>query len=304
MIINDMIEADKSSENHCEQEMITVTIDRPIGSSHPDYPSIVYSLNYGYVEGIAAEDGQQQNAYVIGVDVPLDRFTGKKIAVIKRKECLGEKWVIAPENIPFTKQQIEEMIYFQEQYFDSSVEMLEDEMWDAYDENGQKLGYTVPRSMAKSLKDGEYHVIVMVYTVSENGRILVTQRSKNKTNPMKWEVTGGSILAGETPVCGAVRELKEETGIVRSKREMYEIYTCVDKKRHGIFHAFLNVTSEDTKIHLQMGETMNYQWLAYEDFEKLVLSDRFVGSEQERFIKNREKITALYSEVLRKNEVC
>jgi 8-oxo-dGTP pyrophosphatase MutT (NUDIX family) len=117
-------------------------------------------------------------------------------------------------------------------------------------------------------------------------------------------VTGGSILAGETPVRGAVRELKEETGIVKSADEMHEIYTCVDHKRHAIFHAFLNVTGQDTKIQLQMGETMNYQWLSYEDFVELVLSDRFICSEQERFKNNRVRITALYSEVLKKNEVC
>ena len=97
-----------------EDELYNVTIDRPIGSSHPDYPSMIYPVNYGYIEGIMAPDGEEQDAYVLGVDTPLDSFTGKRIAVIHRKDDIEEKWVIAPENIPYNKQQIEEMVYFQE----------------------------------------------------------------------------------------------------------------------------------------------------------------------------------------------
>ena len=192
-----------------DDELITVTVDRPIGSSHPDYPSLVYPVNYGYIEGVLTPGGEEQDAYIIGVDIPVDKFTGRKIAIIHRKDDVGDKWVVAPENMPYTKQQIEEMVYFQEQYYDSFVQMLNEEMWDACDAWENKLGYKVPRSMAKSLADGVFHVVVMIYTVTTDGRVLVTQRSQNKTNPLKWEVTGGSILAGETPQEGAVRELSE-----------------------------------------------------------------------------------------------
>ena len=39
-------------------------IDRPIGSHHPDYPDLIYPINYGYVEEVIAEDGDFQDAYV------------------------------------------------------------------------------------------------------------------------------------------------------------------------------------------------------------------------------------------------
>ena len=69
-------------------------------------------------------------------------------------------------------------LYFQEQYYDSFVQMLNEEMWDACDAWENKLGYKVPRSMAKSLADGVFHVVVMIYTVTTDGRVLVTQRSQ------------------------------------------------------------------------------------------------------------------------------
>lgn len=273
-----------------DDELITVTVDRPIGSSHPDYPSLVYPVNYGYIEGVLTPGGEEQDAYIIGVDIPVDKFTGRKIAIIHRKDDVGDKWVVAPENMPYTKQQIEEMVYFQEQYYDSFVQMLNEEMWDACDAWENKLGYKVPRSMAKSLADGVFHVVVMIYTVTTDGRVLVTQRSQNKTNPLKWEVTGGSILAGETPQEGAVRELSEETGITAQTSDLVQLYEYADYRRHSIYHSYVYVTQPDTKVTLQEGETMNYRWLSYKEFVELVESDRFVPSEQERFCTNRANI--------------
>ena len=94
---------------------------------------------------------------------------------------------------------------------------------DAYDANENKLGFEVRRSMAKSLPEGVYHIVVMVYTVTKTGKVLTTQRSRNKTNSLKWEVTGGSIISGETPRTGAVRELLEETGIKKSPEDLIEL---------------------------------------------------------------------------------
>ena len=56
-------------------------IDRPIGSSHPEYPDLVYPINYGYVKGIIAADGEEQDAYVLGTDKALETFEGKVIAI-------------------------------------------------------------------------------------------------------------------------------------------------------------------------------------------------------------------------------
>ena len=101
--------------------IVTVTIDRPLGSCHPKHPDIYYSVNYGYIEGIIAPDGEEQDAYILGVDIPLQTFTGEVIAVIHRKDDVEDKWVVAPEGMTFSQEEIEELTRFQEQYFDSEV---------------------------------------------------------------------------------------------------------------------------------------------------------------------------------------
>ena len=104
-------------------QTVTVTVDRPLGTYHPKHKDIYYPINYGYVEGIIAPDGEEQDAYILGVDEPIEQFTGKVIAIIHRFNDVEEKWVVAPEGQVFSKEEIWEQVKFQEQYFESEIRM-------------------------------------------------------------------------------------------------------------------------------------------------------------------------------------
>ena len=45
-----------------------------------------YPINYGYIEGVMAPDGEKQDAYILGVNEPVGKFTGKIIAIVYRKD--------------------------------------------------------------------------------------------------------------------------------------------------------------------------------------------------------------------------
>ena len=102
---------------------VKVIVDRPLGTYHPKYKDIFYTLNYGYVEGIIAPDGEEQDAYVLGVDKPLKEFTGVVVAVIHRLNDVEDKWIVAPEGIEFTKEEIMKEVEFQEKYFKTEIRM-------------------------------------------------------------------------------------------------------------------------------------------------------------------------------------
>lgn len=102
---------------------ITAIIDRPLGKPHPKHPDLIYPVNYGEVVGVMAPDGDWQDAYILGVDRPLATFTGRRIAVIRRRDDVETKWVLAPEGMTFTAEQIMAAVRFQEQYFDSYAEL-------------------------------------------------------------------------------------------------------------------------------------------------------------------------------------
>ena len=104
-------------------KIVTVTVDRPLGGRHPSHPDLVYPVNYGYLAGIPAPDGEDQDAYILGVDIPVAAFTGKVIAIIHRNDDAEGKWVVAPETAVFSEAEIRKLTWFQEQYFDSYVIM-------------------------------------------------------------------------------------------------------------------------------------------------------------------------------------
>ena len=103
--------------------IVKVIVDRPLGSVHPKHNDLIYTVNYGYVPGIIAPDGEEQDAYILGVDEPIDEFVGKVIAIIHRLNDIKDKWVVAPEGISFSKEDIIEKLAFQEKFFDIKVVM-------------------------------------------------------------------------------------------------------------------------------------------------------------------------------------
>ena len=104
-------------------KIVRVTVDRPLGSCHPNYKDIVYKVNYGYIEGIIAPDGEEQDAYILGVDAPVREYTGKIITIVHRLNDVEDKWIVAPEGVHFTKEEIIDQIKFQEQFFKYEIIM-------------------------------------------------------------------------------------------------------------------------------------------------------------------------------------
>ena len=86
------------------------------------------------------------------------------------------------------------------------------EIWDLYDKNKTLIGKTHTRG--DELPDGCYHLVVHVWIKNSLNQYLITQRAANrKTYPLMFENVGGSVLAGESSIQGAVREVKEEVGL-------------------------------------------------------------------------------------------
>lgn len=105
-------------------KIVEVVMDRPLGSAHPKHPSMIYPVNYGYIPGVMGGDGEEQDAYVLGINEPLERFTGRVIGVIHRRDDRETKWVVAPPGLRLHQAQIMEQVLFQEKYFRSWINAL------------------------------------------------------------------------------------------------------------------------------------------------------------------------------------
>ena len=92
-------------------------IDRPLGTSHPRHPDMIYPINYGYVEGVFAGDGAEQDIYLFGGDEPVQTYTGVVTAVYHRLNDNEDKWIVTPDGKCPSESGILSAIAFQEQYF-------------------------------------------------------------------------------------------------------------------------------------------------------------------------------------------
>ncbi|MDO4364950.1 MAG: inorganic pyrophosphatase [Clostridia bacterium] len=95
-----------------------------MGSFHPEHKDLFYPVNYGYIEGLFAGDGEEQDAYVLGIDEPVAEFSGKVTAVVHRTDDVEDKWIVVPDGVTFTVDEIEKTVRFQEKYFSYTIELL------------------------------------------------------------------------------------------------------------------------------------------------------------------------------------
>lgn len=99
---------------------VTVKMDRPLGSKHPKYGH-EYPVNYGFIPNTKAPDGSEIDAYVLGIDKPVQEFTGTCIAIIHRTNDDDDKLIVVPEGQDFSDEQIRQLTHFQEQWFESDI---------------------------------------------------------------------------------------------------------------------------------------------------------------------------------------
>jgi inorganic pyrophosphatase len=99
---------------------VTIKIDRPMGSRHPR-KGFIYPVNYGFVPNTKAPDGDEIDAYVLGIFEPMEEFTGACIAIVHREDDDDDKLVLAPKEREFSDEQITALTEFQERFFKSVI---------------------------------------------------------------------------------------------------------------------------------------------------------------------------------------
>ncbi len=160
------------------------------------------------------------------------------------------------------------------------------ELWDLYDKDRNPLNKLHKRG--KPIPKGEFHLAVSVLTQNSKKQILVTLRSPDKQPyPNLWEMTAGSVVAGEDSLSAAVRELYEETGISALPQELE--YIGEYRGTGAIVDMYKIVRDIDIKdIHLQKGETSDAKWVSVDEFEMMIDNGMVTPPVARRFYKCRQ----------------
>ncbi len=161
------------------------------------------------------------------------------------------------------------------------------ELFDVYDKNRKPLGYTKVRG--EILEDNERNIGVELFIFNDN-KLLLTQRSINKTHPGKWEVPGGCSQTGESPIDTLIREVKEEIGVTITKNDCEFITTQMYKYQFVDVYKS-NIKVDLAKVVLQEEEVSDIKFVTEEEFLQMLNNDEIVEYISSRYnlIENKLK---------------
>lgn len=101
-------------------KIVSVKMDRQLGTRHPKH-GFMYMVNYGYIPNTVSGDGEELDAYVLGVFEPVEEFEGKVIAYIHRVNDDDDKLIVVPEDKEYSDDAIRALTEFQERFFESEI---------------------------------------------------------------------------------------------------------------------------------------------------------------------------------------
>ena len=105
---------------------VTIGIDRPLGYvHHKGEKTLVYPINYGYIPDVLGGDGEELDVFLLGVDTPVQTFTGRIIGIVFRADDVEDKLVMAPEGKTFSAEEIARAVYFQEKYYRTTIRSID-----------------------------------------------------------------------------------------------------------------------------------------------------------------------------------
>lgn len=217
---------------------VRVEVDRPMGYDHN---GLIYPVNYGYIPGMIAGDGEEQDAYILGVSEPLSSFEGRVVGAVMRKNDVEDKLIVAPEGMVFHQGQIAEATGFQERFFDTFIISL-----------FRKSCGILPCRLAEGRP--EYLIVFEEFSQC-------------------WSLPKGHMEAGETEEETALRELSEETGLTArldaSRWASIEYPIAPMGTKQVVF--FLGTVSGTPRI--QESEIQRFRWIRQEELGDYLFPD-------------------------------
>ena len=155
------------------------------------------------------------------------------------------------------------------------------ELWDLYNERRELTGRDHVRG--EEIPQGYYHLVVHVWIRNSKGQYLISQRSADRpTCPLLWECVGGSVVKGEDSLTGALRETREEVGIVLPPEDGKRVYSVVRRMVEDVkFSDILDVWlfEYDGTVSLEQATTKEVAqtaWMTKEQIKELYDTGRLV----------------------------
>lgn len=153
------------------------------------------------------------------------------------------------------------------------------EYFDVLNKTRKDLNYTKIRGI--KLEENEYNQGAELWLIN-NGKLLITKRSLEKSHPGEWETPGGCSQKGETSLDTIIREANEEIGISLTENDLELIGTQLYKKQFvDIFLSKKLINEFDIK--LQTSEVVEFKFVSKDEFISMIENNKMVKSVTARY---------------------
>lgn len=158
------------------------------------------------------------------------------------------------------------------------------EIWDIYDENGNKTNRTMNRG--DRCKEGDYFLEVDIWIRNSKGEYLISKRTpEKKPYPDAWEPTCGCAISGDDSISAALREVREELGVKLNPENGKLIKRFIKYDWHCIIDVWLFEQEVDiNEVVFQEGETDDAMWATKDTILKLLAEHRFISTDRMPYI--------------------
>lgn len=166
------------------------------------------------------------------------------------------------------------------------------EKWDIFDENGNPTGKKIVRG-ANFLKRGEFHLVVHIWIISSDNKILVQRRADDKKlMPGEWAATGGAAISGEDSFNAAQRELFEELGITSDEKSLKKLFRI--KRRNSFLDVwYIETDTSVDNLTLQKSEVAEAKWVTKDELLSMIENGIYHNYGNEYFSRVFEKIDTI-----------
>ena len=175
------------------------------------------------------------------------------------------------------------------------------ELLDVVDGQGKPLQISKPRSQIH--RDGDWHRTVHVWIKNSCHEVLLQKRSLEKDSfPNMWDIScAGHIAAGQTSVATAIREVREELGIIIHEKDLDYLFmiksqsiqhegTFVDNEINDVYLVEKDLSLSE--IHIQQEEISEVKWISIDHLKDALIS------EPRNFATHEEEYDKLFSNIM------
>ena len=149
------------------------------------------------------------------------------------------------------------------------------ELVDVLDTRKEFTGETIDKH---NIPEGYYRQSVHIWIINDQNKLLLQQRlSTAHKFPNMWSNTGGAVQAGETSLIGAIRELREELGLVINKEDL-EFIASYKRLKDFADVWLLKKNIDINNLIIAEDEVQNVKWATFKEFEEMLKNNKAVKS--------------------------